>query len=166
MKNETLCIWILWGEAGMNNNNKDFDSAKYATIENAKKCIDNAERLYDDASKTSPPTKAALIELSIEELAKALLVLYKTPEFENSLLKAEFVDAGKIINNLEGTDFIKTLDEFKIADFTTRVHEKKLNFIQSIVKLAQEFYINAAPELDPLLKMYGNKFSQYFPIFI
>jgi hypothetical protein len=142
---------------------KDSDTTKYATIENAQKCVDNAGRLYEDALKTSPPTQAALIELSIEELAKALLVLYKTPEFENSLLKVKFVHAAKIVSDLNETDFIKTLDAFKISDFKTRVHEKKLNFIQSIVKLSQQFYENEFPDLNPLIKIYGDNFSQYFP---
>ena len=147
----------------MSDEYKDTDTTKYATIENAQKCIDNGNRLYGDALKTSPPTQAALIELSIEELAKALLVLYKTPEFENSLLKIKFVDAAKIVNDLNETDFIKTLDAFKISDFKTRVHEKKLNFIQSIVKLSRQFYITDFPELDSIIKMYGENFSQYFP---
>ena len=147
----------------MSDEYKDTDTTKYATIENAQKCIDNGNRLYGDALKTSPPTQAALIELSIEELAKALLVLYKTPEFENSLLKIKFVDAAKIVNDLNETDFIKTLDAFKISDFKTRVHEKKLNFIQSIVKLSQQFYENEFPYLNPLIKIYGDNFSQYFP---
>ena len=146
----------------MSDNNKAPDSIQYVTVENAQKCIDNADRLYDDALKTSPPTKAGLIELSIEELAKGLMVLYKTPEFEESGLKAEFVDAGKILEDLDGTDFIKTLDDFKIGDFTKRFHQEKLKSIEAIVKLSQQFFVTNRTMLEPLINTFGNNFSQYF----
>ena len=138
------------------------DSIQYATVENAKKCIDNADRLYDDALKTSPPTKAALIELSIEELAKGLMVLYKTPEFEEIGLKADFVDAGKILEDLDGTNFIKTIDDFKIGDFRKRFHPEKLKFIEAIVKLSQQFFVTYRPQMETLINTFGNNFGQYF----
>ncbi len=138
------------------------DSIQYATVENAKKCIDNADRLYDDALKTSPPTKAALIELSIEELAKGLMVLYKTPEFEEIGLKADFVDAGKILEDLDGTNFIKTIDDFKIGDFTKRFHPEKLKFIEAIVKLSQQFFVTYRTQMEQLINTFGNNFGQYF----
>ncbi len=37
-------------------------------------CVENAERLLLDATKTSPPTSAALAELSIEEAAKGWML--------------------------------------------------------------------------------------------
>ncbi len=146
----------------MSNNKIAPDSIEYATVENAQKCIDNADRLYDDALKTSSPTKAALIELSIEELAKGLMVLYKTPEFKDSGLKADFVDAGKILEDLDGTDFIKTLDSFKIGDFTKPFHPEKLKFIQAIVKLSQQFFVTYRTQMELLINAFGKNFSQYF----
>ena len=146
----------------MNEKETSSDSIQYATVENAKKCIDNADRLYDDALKTSPPTKAALIELSIEELAKGLMVLYKTPEFEEIGLKADFVDAGKILEDLDGTNFIKTIDDFKIGDFTKRFHPEKLKFIEAIVKLSQQFFVTYRTQMEQLINTFGNNFGQYF----
>ncbi|WP_298276401.1 hypothetical protein [Ferroplasma sp.] len=145
----------------MSDNKKYSDSTKYATVENVKKCIDNADRLYEDALKTSLPTRAALIELSIEELAKGFLVLYKTPEFENSAIKAEFVDTDKILDDLERTDFIKTIDEFKIGDFTKHFHREKLNFIESLVKMSQQFFAAYKTQMEPLIKVYASNYSQY-----
>ncbi|MGC8651525.1 MAG: hypothetical protein ACP5RX_02855, partial [Minisyncoccia bacterium] len=45
------------------------------TIEGIQLCVMNAERLWRDSKKVSEPTKAALIELSIEETAKAIGLL-------------------------------------------------------------------------------------------
>ena len=41
------------------------------TFEDIQLCVENYRRLYDDSLKVSDPTSAALIELSLEELAKA-----------------------------------------------------------------------------------------------
>jgi hypothetical protein len=46
-------------------------------IEEAEKCFANAARLYRDSNKSSTPTKAALIELGLEETAKAGMLFFR-----------------------------------------------------------------------------------------
>lgn len=51
-------------------------------------CVENAERLLVDATKTSAPTAAALAELSIEEAAKAWMLFFR------------FMAQGRTVHNL------------------------------------------------------------------
>ena len=146
------------GEAGVSDKEKDSESMQYATLENAQKCVDNAFRLYDDASKTSAPTKAALIELGIEELAKGLLISFKTPEIKKISLGG-ILKIDDILKGQSGGDFAASLRGHKISDFKTHNHEKKLNTIQFILDGAGAFYSiykdNLAPLYDVLSKTYG-----------
>jgi len=52
------------------------------TIKDIESCLNNAKRLFNDSLKTSKPTQAALLELSIEEIAKGcMLYLQYMKEF-------------------------------------------------------------------------------------
>ena len=142
----------------MKDKTEDFDE-QYTTPENVQKCIDNAFRLYDDALKTSTPTQAALIELGIEELIKGLLVLVKTPEFKK--LSSSEISNIKVILNGKNNEFIKYLQQYKISDFKTRYHEKKLNTIQFILENAREFYLNNPDKIAPLLDIILDILKEY-----
>ncbi len=145
----------------MNVENKDSDNIKYATLENAQKCIDNAFRLYDDASKTSTPTKAALIELGIEELAKGLLITFKTPIFQKVSL-SETSNFHKNFNEQDWKSFIESFQSSKISDFMDRDHKKRLDTIQflldSVIKLQSTDSPFIKNTLDGVINNYG-KFS-------
>jgi hypothetical protein len=47
---------------------------KRITLEDIETCVRNSDRLFSDSSNVSEPTKAALMELSIEESAKAWML--------------------------------------------------------------------------------------------
>ena len=145
----------------MNDNNKNSDKKEYATLENVDKCIDNAFRLYDDASKTSVPTKAALIELGIEELVKGLLITFKTPEFQKVAL-AETSNFHKNFSEQDWKNFIESFQSSKISDFTDRDHKKRLDTIQflldSVIKLQSKDSPFIKNILDRIINNYG-KFS-------
>ena len=145
----------------MNDNNKNSDKKEYATLENVDKCIDNAFRLYDDASKTSVPTKAALIELGIEEMAKGLLITFKTPEFEKQSLFWSLYD-DSIFAGQNGNNFKESLEQYKIVDFTTHRHDKKLDIIQFVFKKAEELYSNNKTDLGILFDIILKYYEQYF----
>ena len=137
------------------------DSIQYATLENVNKCIDNAFRLYDDASKTSTPTKAALIELGIEELAKGLLITFKTSEFEKQSLSWSLYD-DSIFTGQKGNNFKESLEQYKIVDFTTHRHDKKLDLIQFVFKKAEELYSNNKTDLGLIFDIILKYYEQYF----
>ncbi|MDG6934945.1 MAG: hypothetical protein JRN68_09650 [Nitrososphaerota archaeon] len=63
----------------MNNQDRadssDDEIASHCTYEAFELCLLNAERLLDDSESASRPTKAALMELALEECGKAFLVL-------------------------------------------------------------------------------------------
>ena len=158
---ESEVLHGVWGEAGMSDKDRDSDSMQYATLENAQKCIDNAFRLYDDASKTSAPTKAALIELGIEELTKGLLITFKTPEFQKVSL-AETSNFHKNFSEQDWKNFIESFQSSKISDFTDRDHKKRLDTIQflldSVKKLQSKDSQYVKNTSDGVINNYG-KFS-------
>lgn len=49
----------------------------FVTLSAVQLCVENAERLLSDATKTSAPTAAALAELSIEEAAKGWMLFLR-----------------------------------------------------------------------------------------
>jgi len=143
----------------MNNKNEDVDSEKYATKENAQKCLDNAVRLYHDSLRTSIPTRAALLELSIEELAKGLLIVFKTPEYKKQ--SAEIFESNEKLLSTLNDD----LNEYKISDFKTHYHKEKLKTIQFILTKTEEFYSNNKSILLSLFDFDDiiNNYKQYLP---
>ncbi len=143
------------GEAGMSDKIMDSDSMQYATLENVYKCIDNAFRLYDDASKVSTPTKAALLELGIEELVKGLLITFKTPEF-HKLAMSQPLDNDK--------NFMLSSQQFKISDFKVHDHKKRLEMIQFILDGIKELYNNDKGYLDPLLDRVTQNYRKFSPV--
>ncbi len=51
-----------------------------ASIEAVQMCSANAERLYDDSQSVSEPTRVALLELAIEEVAKGYWLYFRVQE--------------------------------------------------------------------------------------
>jgi hypothetical protein len=99
-------------------------------------CVENAERLLIDATKTSPPTAAALAELSIEEAAKGWMLFLR--------LQAQ----GRTVRNLpriskavsralekaieENLDDLAHLDDRILEAF--RDHRVKLRFLRLLLR--------------------------------
>jgi hypothetical protein len=99
-------------------------------------CVENAERLLIDSTKTSPPTSAALAELSIEEVAKAWLLFFR------------FMAQGRPVRNLPRIPASirramedaaeSSLKDFRNIDHTIfeafRDHRVKLRFLGFLLK--------------------------------
>lgn len=98
--------------------------------------VENAERLLIDATKTSPPTSAALAELSIEEASKAWLLYFR------------FMAKGRTVRNLPRIPASvrkameaaaeSSLQDFRDLDHTIleafRDHRVKLRFLGFLLK--------------------------------
>ena len=98
--------------------------------------VENAERLLIDATKTSPPTSAALAELSIEEVSKAWLLYFR------------FMAQGRTVRNLPRIPASvrkameaaaeSSLKDFRDLDHTIREafrdHRVKLRFLGFLLK--------------------------------
>lgn len=144
-------------------NRKEFDIKPYASIENASKCFDNADRLLDDAFKTSLPTRVALMELGIEELSKGLIVLFNVDEpRENASLE-------KLMGNVELPDNLwsQWIEDYKtknpIENLNPYNHKDKLKVIQVLFDFALHFgkFIlnpNTIKSIEQLLdrRIFGN----------
>jgi hypothetical protein len=102
-------------------------------------CIENAERLLVDATKTSPPTSAALAELSIEESSKAWMLFFRFMAQGRSVRNLPRVPTtgrkameGVIASNLR--DF-QNLDARILEAF--RGHRVKLRFLGVLLQLLE-----------------------------
>lgn len=111
------------------------------TFEGIQLCLAGAERLLADAGRVSPPTQAALLELSIEEAAKAwmLYLVARTrardsnliPHGWNPHLIATQRDARALQRFLAGhSSYLRNLP----VDRAFHKHEVKLEFLQFLLE--------------------------------
>ena len=127
-------------------NRKEFDIKPYASIENASKCFDNADRLLDDAFKTSLPTRVALMELGIEELSKGLIILLNIDK------PPEKPSVEKLMGNVDLQDKLwiqwheEFTDKISIQNINLYDHKEKLKAIKLLFKFASK---NGEHFLDP-----------------
>lgn len=119
---------------------KRFDIKSYASVENAKKCLDNADRLLIDASKTSSPTRVALLELGVEEYSKGLIILLNADE------QHENIDIREFLTNMRLQDSLRPqcVEQFKtitsIKTLNPYNHREKLKAIKLLFDFASGCY--------------------------
>jgi hypothetical protein len=124
----------------MSKKKKEVDLKLYATIENAHKCLDNADRLFNDALKTSPPTEVALLELAVEELSKGIVLIFNmTDKLQNNELK-------ELVPYEWPKDLLQQLQEKEVMDFLKprdlSNHNEKLNVLKKLFDSILSFYQN------------------------
>lgn len=138
---------------------------KIATVENAKKCLDNAVRLYIDSKKVSSPSGQALLEIAIEELAKGIILITNAkPQGKSEIL--ENVLGEKNLNKLkesEKEDFIEGIKIMFSPDINLHNHRDKLKVIQDVINLVWVRFRSILPYVqDSTLKkdlttIFGNE---------
>ena len=136
-----------------------------ATVENAKKCFDNAVRLYKDSKKVSLPSGQALLEIAIEELAKGTILLTNAkPQGKSEILRN--VLGEKNLNKLkesEKEDFIEDIKIMFSPDINMNNHRDKLKVIQDVTNQVWVSYGSILPYVqDSTLKknittIFGNE---------
>ena len=137
-------------EAEMKRTISKDDVTAMCTLENSKKCLDNATRLFKDSRNVSLPTRLALVEIAVEELAKSMIL------FTNSTSN-ETIDFGmsilgtKDIDDLRKTKNEKWLNEIKILfnpNINMRDHKDKLRVIKDVYELFSNSYKTFVPFID------------------
>jgi len=119
----------------------------FATIDIVEKCRDNALRLFKDALKTSPPTQAALLEIGIEELSKAMILFQNiprdSPERQNFLkaMDEENLLDLKSLGNITDEDIFDFHRNFEIDSKGLADHRVKLQIIQNIFNYSAKVYL-------------------------
>lgn len=125
----------------------------FATIDIVEKCVDNALRLFKDALNSSPPTQAALLELGIEELSKAMILFLNlpedTPERQNFLKTMDAENLLDLISpgNITGEDILAFHRMFEIDSKGLANHRVKLQVIKDIFNYIAQF----SPLIEKLL---------------
>lgn len=138
------------------------DINKIATGENAKKCLDNAVRLYKDYKKVSSPSGQALLEIAIEELAKGIILITNAkPQGKSEIL--ENVLGEKNLNKLKEENFIEGIKIMFSPDINLHNHREKLKVIQDVINLVSMRHGSILPYVqDSTLKkdlttIFGNE---------
>ena len=144
-------------------------------------CISNAERLFEDSTKVSKPTSAALTELALEEISKAWWLMFKmalSSDKENKFID-KFIDdisqspavgkSGISLNDSTAetkrilqsiSELVETTDDWK----PLRDHNFKLKFMMKLKLLIEDllpkYLRNLGPnEVQRLSKISGSKFE-------
>jgi len=138
-----------------------------ATKEGIQLCAANAERLLDDSTKTSAPTRVALIELALEEAAKGWMLYFRLMRDNPEAVKASGVVDFARSALVQGTKG-RTIDELTdiIASFKDHAqllmrppldeafqhHRVKLAYVRALVEtLAIVLPISSKVEYPPEL---------------
>jgi hypothetical protein len=125
------------------------------TLEGVQLALQNAERLFNDSQQVSIPTRVALLEIGLEEIAKTwgILLGYEKNLFDNNpdFLKALFQSAhivkksyNKKVSDLsnEITEFFENVDPlyfftpFDTISFSD--HDAKIKFLSKFIKYIRE----------------------------
>lgn len=139
-------------------------TSEACSLEAVELCKLNAIRLMGDSRNTSPPTRTALLELSIEECGKGLIVLMhffknnltrsssslevkRSPETEKTI---QFV--GGILKALpKGFDDIMSEETLREAFYD---HTVKLKAVSAIVEMFGRIAANF--DIQAMMEFYGN----------
>jgi hypothetical protein len=143
-------------------------------LEAVQLCIDNALRLLEDSDGVSEPTRAALIELSLEEIAKGWVLIVNLSDFGKQVLTPEQMLKASLgesttaayrhhlamVTNYFQTEVIAKAPKLEEVFRTVGSHRKKLEFVgrllewtrliisgpvdQSSAEASTEFYLGPA----------------------
>ena len=139
------------GEAGMSGN----EEAEHYSIEDVEKCLASGFRLFKDALNTSVPTKAALIEIGIEELAKGFILLASIPK---QSMDSTLNDLTKVFLEDISPSALDSLKKYNFSTFNKYNHKTKLQAIDTIFQSIAALY----PSLEQLIPTLQDLFSQSF----
>lgn len=119
-------------------------------------CVSNAERLFNDSSKVSPPSSAALMELALEEISKGWWLMLKmviNPD-NRQRSKEKILDVPLVAALIGGSqvlsgdfkdhsmDSTQTLGELvaNTKSWNSLIrHEFKLKFLKALKNLMESF---------------------------
>ena len=88
-------------------------------------------------------------------------VFLTTSEVEKQSLSWSLYD-DSIFTGQKGNNFKESLEQYKIVDFTTHRHDKKLDLIQFVFKKAEELYSNNKTDLGLIFDIILKYYEQYF----
>lgn len=128
------------------------------TLEGVQLALQNAERLFNDSQQVSIPTRVALLEIGLEEIAKTwgILLGYEKDLLENNpdFLKTFFQSAHIKVNNYNKEisklgnaieDFFDDVgQEYFTSPFDTNSfsdHDAKIKFLSKFIKYIREIQL-------------------------
>ena len=126
------------------------------SLNDVEKCINNAFRLYRDAQNASTPTKAALIEIGIEELSKGIILLASIPkpDFDDSTLNY----LTWISSDSTFSPSLVPLTKYNFSNFNKSNHKTKLQALDAIFQSISFMY----PYLEKVLPILQDLLSPNF----
>jgi hypothetical protein len=140
------------------------------TLEGAQLAVNNAERLLNDSKNVSIPTKVALLEIGLEEIAKAwgIILNFEKILFDQNLNALETFRKTVHINRKEYNKKIEEISksitkffdendpESLLIPFNTETfsdHNSKIKFLSTFIKYIREIQL-------PLLRTSSDRIKQ------
>lgn len=167
-------------ESNQNNINKLKIAALPVTLEGAQLAIQNADRLFKDSQTVSIPTKVALLEIGLEEVAKgwAIILSYEIKRldgdqnFEKAFLEVAHIDKKKIKNTVE--EMSEKLESFNSKNEpnwfampfdvnTFKRHDAKITFLSTFIYYIREIQFpiirKSSDRIKAIREIYGGYIS-------
>lgn len=145
-------------ENQMSRGEKISDFKQYYNVENARKCLRNADRLLIDALKTSLPTNVALLEISTEELSKGLVLILNIHD------KQKKIDFKMLLKSPLSDDFSQQFSELpetmkSIKNPNLYNHREKINVIKGLFDFALKNYeiLYNIVNIEQVIKIISNR---------
>jgi hypothetical protein len=149
------------------------------TLEGAQLAIQNAERLFYDSKKVSIPTKVALMEIGLEEVSKAWVILLS---FEKDLIdkNKEQIDVFLDSAHIDNKKLKKWTEEFsqKIEEYFGKYdlsflfipfdkqkfsnHKEKIKFLSKFILYTREILIPLIESISDVDKKINDVIGPYF----
>ena len=111
-------------------------------IEDVQLCVANVERLLYDSKRVSEPTASALLELALEELMKAWILLAHRTDANRDAPQRSRPDAkeGNPLSRL-----LSDLNKISLSDTFNR-HRTKLDALRHVHRFISDTFQSAKPE--------------------
>jgi hypothetical protein len=150
------------------------------TLEGVQLAIQNTERLLSDSQKVSIPTKVALLEIGLEEVAKAWVILLsfekdligKNEEHIDVFLESAHIDSKKLKKSIE--ELARKKEEFFgkydvssfLTPFNTQTfsnHKAKIKFLSKFIWYTREIQLPLLESSYDAGKIINDVIGPYFP---
>jgi len=150
------------------------------TLEGAQLAIQNAERLFFDSQKVSIPTKVALLEIGLEEISKAWVILLsfekglrdKNDDKIDVFLESAHIDSKKLEEAIRELapkkgEFFRDYDPSSLSTpFDTKKfsnHKEKIKFLSKFIRYAREIQLPLLERSVDFGKAINEVIGRYLP---
>lgn len=142
------------------------------SLEGVQLAIENSERLFNDSNNVSTPTKFALLEIGLEEIAKAwgIILAYESDNFRDHNFGKTFIKKVHISKKKFDSYISKINEDYKtdinwfMKPFDTNTfsqHNKKIEFLSKFIEYIRHTQLPLIRATSDRDKMIRELFGRY-----